>query len=39
MGQVKLPHLGFLTILGLVGLGWLEEAEDDKFFFWMHGEQ
>ena len=37
MGWVKLPCLGFLTILGLVGFSWSEELEDDEFFFWMCG--
>ena len=38
MGCVKVPLLGFLTVLGLVGLDW--EAEfDDEFFFWMQGER
>ena len=39
MGQVKLLHLNFLTILGLVGFEWLEEVDNDEFFFWIHGEQ
>ena len=38
MGCVKVPLLGFLTILGLVGLDW-EEEFDDEFFFWMRGER
>ena len=39
MGRVKAPFLGFLTILGLVGLDWEEEFDDDEFFFWMRGER
>ena len=38
MGHVKAPFLGFLTVLGLVGLDWEEEFDNDKFFFWMQGE-
>ena len=33
MGCVKAPLLGFLTVLGLVGLDWEEEFDDDEFFF------
>ena len=39
MGCVRAPFLSFLTILGLIGLDWEEEFDDDKFFFWMQGEQ
>ena len=39
MGHVKVPLLGFLTVLGLVGLDWEEEFDDDEFFFWIRGEQ
>ena len=39
MGCVKAPLLGFLTVLGLVGLDREEEFDDDKFFFWMRGER
>ena len=35
MGHVKAPLFGFLTTLGLVGLDWEEEFDDDEFFFWM----
>ena len=35
MGREKAPLLGFLTVLGLVGLDWEEELEDDEFFFWI----
>ena len=35
IGHVNAPLLGFLTILGLVGLDWEEEFDDDEFFFWM----
>ena len=38
MGRVKAPLFGFLTVLGLVGLDWEEEFDDDEFFFWMRGE-
>ena len=36
---MKAPLLAFLTVLGLAGLDWLEEFDDDEFFFWMGGEQ
>ena len=39
MGRVKVPLLGFLTILGLVGLDWEEELDDNEFFFWIRGER
>ena len=39
IGRVKVPLFGFLTILGLVGLDWEEEFDDDEFFFWMRGER
>ena len=39
MGCVKVPLLGFLTVLGLAGLDWEEEFNDDEFFFWMQGER
>ena len=39
MGHVKAPFLGFLTVLGLVGLDWEEEFDDDEFFFWIQGER
>ena len=35
---MKAPLLGFLTVLGLVGLDW-EEEFDDEFFFWIRGER
>ena len=35
MGHVKAPFFGFLTILGLVGLDWEEELDNDEFFFWI----
>ena len=38
MGHVKAPLFGFLTALGLMGLDWEEEWDDDEFFFWMRGE-
>ena len=38
MGHVKAPLLGFLTVLGLVGLDREEEFDDSEFFFWMQGE-
>ena len=38
MGCAKAPLLGFLTVLGLVGLDW-EELDDDEFFFWIRGER
>ena len=38
MGCVKAPLLGFLTVLGLVGLDG-EEPDDDEFFFWIRGER
>ena len=39
IGRVKAPLFGFLTVLGLVGLDWEEEFDDDKLFFWMRGER
>ena len=39
MGHVKAPFFGFLTVLGLVGLDWEEELDNDEFFFWMRGER
>ena len=39
MGCVKAPLLGFLIVLGLVGLDWEEEFDDDEFFFWIRGER
>ena len=39
MGREKAPFPGFLTVLGLVGLDWEEELEDDEFFFWIWGER
>ena len=39
MGRVKAPLLGFLTVLGLVGLDWEEEFDEDEFFFWIRGER
>ena len=39
MGRVKAPLFGFLTILGLMGLDWEEEWDDNEFFFWMRGER
>ena len=39
MGRVKASFLGFLTVLGLVGLDWEEEFDNDEFFFWIRGEQ
>ena len=39
IGRVKVPLFGFLTVLGLVGLDWEEEFDDDEFFFWMRGER
>ena len=36
---MKAPLFGFLTILGLAGLDWLEELDDDEIFFWMQGGQ
>ena len=39
MGRVKAPLFGFLTVLGLMGLDWEEELDDDEFFFWMRGER
>ena len=39
MGRVKAPLFGFLTVLGLVGLDWEEEFDDDELFFWMRGER
>ena len=39
MGCVKAPLFGFLTVLGLVGLDWEEELDDDEFFFWIRGER
>ena len=38
-GRTKAPLLGFLTILGLMGLDWEEELDDDEFFFWIRGER
>ena len=32
MGHVKVPLFGLLTVLGLVGLDWEEELDDDEFF-------
>ena len=39
MGCVKAPLFGFLTPLGLAGLDWEEELDDDEFFFWIRGER
>ena len=39
MGHVKAPLFGFLTILGLLGLDWEEELDDDEFLFWIRGER
>ena len=39
IGCVKAPLFGFLTVLGLVGLDWEEELDDDEFFFWIRGER
>ena len=40
MGHVKAPLFGFLTILGLMGLDWEEELDDnDEFFFGIWGER
>ena len=39
MGCVKVPLFGFLTPLGLVGLDWEEELDDDEFFFRIRGER
>ena len=39
IGRVNTPFLGFLTVLGLVGLDWEEEFDDDEFFFWIQGER
>ena len=36
---MKAPLFGFLTVLGLAGLDWLEELDDNEFFFWIWGEQ
>ena len=38
IGRVKVPLLGFFTVLGLVGLDWEEEFDDEEFFFWIREE-
>ena len=39
IGRVKVPLFGFFTVLGLAGLDWDEEFDDDEFFFWIRGER
>ena len=39
IGHVKVPLFGFFTVLGLAGLDWEEEFDDDEFFFWIRGER
>ena len=39
IGRVKVPLFGFFTVLGLAGLDWEEEFDDNEFFFWIRGER